>query len=448
MTQGSIPRGIVRFSLPLIAAYLLQRGFNTADIVVVGRFVNDDALAAVTSTSSLIMLLISVFSYLSMGTNVTAARAFGAGNTGKVSRVVHTSILLALWGGAVVAVFGAIFTPVLLRWMASPERIIGQSTLYMRLYFLGIPATMLYNFGSALLRSGGDTKRPTVYLTVSGMVNVVLNLLFVLVFRMSVAGVALATAITQWLSAALVLRALTRETGALRLNPRGLHMDRECAGEIVKIGLPAGVQGLLISLSNVVVQSSINSLGEAAMAGSGAAADINAFVDLPMCGFYQACLTITGQNLGAGQLKRVDSVRRWALLFSCSTGIVLGSLVCLLSRPLLGIYISAPDAIAVGETRLLIETLFVALCGTMDIFVGNMRGMGMSVPPMIISLLGVCAFRSLWIAIVFSAYHTPQALFLVYPVSWTLTSLMQGGALIYTRRRVFAQTRAETAQSN
>lgn len=447
IVNGAMAPSILSFALPLIAANLLQRMFNAADVVVVGRFVGDNALAAVTSTTSLISLMINLFLGLSMGTNVVAARALGEGERAGVQKAVHTSVLLALLCGVGVMTFGILFSPTLLRWMSSPESVIGQSSLYLRLYFIGVPFHLLYNFGSALLRSGGDTRRPMYYLTVGGALNAALNLVFVLVFHMSVAGVGLATAISHVVSGLLVLRALTKETGALRLDLHRLRLNGKVAGRILRIGIPAGFQAIMVSLSNVIIQSSVNSLGEAVMAGSGASSSIEGFTYGAMEAFYQTSLTFTGQNLGAKKPERIDSARRWCILMVSFVGLAMGGLSCLFNDQLLGIYLRTPEAIAAGKLRLYLVALPYFIVGISNVLIGNMRGMGQSVPPMIISLSFMCGFRLLWIGAVFRAYPTPLALFIAYPITWILTLTGQAINLHFVRRRVYERVRREMQQA-
>ena len=422
MCHGSLADKILKFAIPLMASSILQLLFNAADVIVVGRFAGKESLAAVGSTTSLINLLIALFVGLSVGTNVVVARNLGGKRHDMVSKAVHTSILMALVSGAVLAVFGAIMSHQLLVWMSSPEDVINLSTLYLRIYFLGMPATMAYNFGAAILRAQGDTQRPLFYLIIAGVVNVVLNLVSVILMGMGVAGVAMATTISQYISAGLVLMCLTQEDGPLRLNLRDMNIDRHILGQIMEIGLPAGFQGIVFSLSNVLIQSSINSFGSTVVAGSAASANIENFVYQAMNAFYQTNLTFTGQNYGAGECKRVDKSLIYCQTFVIITGVVLGNLAYLFGHPLVSIYAPGEeDVIQQGIIRLGYIARTYALCGIMDTMVGSLRGLGYSVGPMIVSLIGACGLRIVWIFTIFQVDRTPENLYISYPISWIVT---------------------------
>lgn len=439
MLNGPLAPKIVRFALPLMASSILQLLFNAADVIVVGKFAGDASLAAVTSTGSLINLLVNLFVGFSIGANVTVAQAIGHGDAERTGKAVHTSILLALIGGVFLALFGNVAAPRLLRLMSSPENVIGLSSLYLRIYFLGMPGMLCYNFGSALLRAGGDTRRPLNFLTIAGVVNVCLNLLLVIVFRLDVAGVAIATAVSQYISGGLVLQCLANETGILQLNLKKLGFDREVLTNIVRVGLPAGFQGIVFSLSNVVIQSSINSFGDIVMAGSGAQANIEGFVYVGMNAFYQACLTFTSQNYGAGQTKRCDRTLGWCQVFVVLAGVLLGGFAYLFGPQLLTIYTGSPDVIAAGLVRARYVALPYFLCGMMDVMVGALRGLGWSVAPMFVSIGGACVFRLVWIATIFQVYHTPDVLYLSYPVSWILTGTIHLVCWLIIRRKAYAR---------
>jgi putative MATE family efflux protein len=402
--------------------------FNAADIVVVGRFAGDNSLAAVGSTSSLINLLVNLFVGLSVGANVLAAKNLGARNDAELHKTIHTAILLSMISGLMLAFIGFVFSRVLLELMGSPDEVIGLSTLYLKIYFLGMPASMTYNFGAALLRAKGDTERPLIYLIISGAMNVCLNLIFVIIFKMDVAGVALATVISQCVSAGLIIRCLCAESGAFHLSLKELHLDRRCLKQIVSIGLPAGFQGMVFSLSNVVIQASVNSFGSIVIAGNSAAANIEGFVYVAMNAFHQAAISFTGQNVGAGKFTRIRKIL--LLCIGCVTvvGIILGNGAYLLGHQLLSIYTNDEEVIAAGLIRMRMICRTYALCGIMDVFVGALRGIGYAVVPMVVSILGACGLRLLWIATVFRipAYHTTSVLFASYPVSWAIT----GGVLL------------------
>lgn len=442
LTTGPLLPKIILFALPLAASSILQLLFNAADVIVVGRFAGSEALAAVGSTGSLINLLVNLFIGMSVGANVVAARALGAKDERSVSNTVHTSILLSALSGVVLAVVGVCLSHTLLQLMGSPEDVIGLATLYLRIYFVGMPVTMLYNFGAALLRSAGDTRRPLYCLAAAGCINVVLNLFFVIVCNLSVAGVALATIISQAVSAALVILILMRETGPMHLEARSLRLHRATLAQIVRIGLPAGLQGTVFSLSNVVIQSAINSFGSVVIAGNSAASSIEGFVYVAMNACHQACVTFTSQNMGAGKYRNVDKVLAYCIGCVVVVGVVLGTGATMAGAPLCGIYSSDAAVIAAGVNRLQIVCQFYALCGVMDVMVGSLRGMGYSVMPMIVSLLGSCVLRLLWVATVFRAVGTIGSLYISYPVTWALTSAVHIACFIAARRKLWKTVRA------
>ena len=447
MCSGPLAGKILLFALPLMASSLLQLLFNAADIVVVGKFVGKEALAAVGSNTSLINLLISLFVGLSVGTNVTLARDMGAGKMDSVRRGVHTSILLALGSGLILAVVGVSLAPQLLAWMKSPDDVIGLGSIYLRIYFLGMPATMAYNFGSAVLRAQGDTRRPLYYLLTAGVANVVMNLFFVIVLKMGVAGVGAATSISQYISAVLVLRCLMKEQGALHLDLKQLRIDPVVVRRIMQVGLPAGFQGIVFALSNVAIQSSINSFGSTVMSGSAAAQNIESFVYAAMNTFYQAALTFTGQNYGAGKCKRVDQVALWCQGFAILTGLVLGNLAYTFGHGLVSIYVQpGPEQeaiIAAGMIRLSRIGRMYALCGIMDTMVGSLRGIGYSVVPMIVSLLGSCVLRLVWVYTIFPMNPTPENLFLSYPITWVITGAVHVIFFLAVRKKAYEKIQGD-----
>ena len=444
MCHGSLADKILLFALPLMASSMLQLLFNAADVIVVGQFAGQESLAAVGSTTSLINLLIALFVGLSVGANVVVARNLGGQRPKIVSRAVHTAIFLALVSGVFLGVFGFIMAHQLLVWMSSPADVIDLSTIYLRIYFLGMPATLAYNFGAAILRAQGDTKRPLYYLIVAGIVNVILNLFTVLVLHMDVAGVASATTISQYISAGLILRCLSKEEGPLRLNLKKLKMDKVILGHILQIGLPAGFQGIVFSLSNVLIQSSINSFGSTVMAGSAAANNIENFVYQAMNAFYQTNLTFTGQNYGAGDCKRVDKCLFYCQAFVIITGLVMGNLVFACGQTLLSIYNSDQAVIEQGLIRMGYICRTYALGGIMDTMVGSLRGLGYSVVPMFVSLIGACAFRIVWIFTIFQMDRTPANLYVSYPISWAITASVHILYFLYVRRKAFALVQANS----
>lgn len=438
MTTGAILPKLLKLSLPLMISSVLQLLFNAADIIVVGNFAGDNSLAAVGSTTALVNLLTNLFLGLSTGANVLVSHYMGARDNEKVSNTVHTSLLLAIVSGLLLTAAGIIFAPQFLELMETPEEVLGLSALYLRIYFIGMVQMMIYNFGSSILRSKGDTKRPLYYLAFSGVINVVLNLIFVILFSMDVAGVALATVISQTISAVLIIRCLMKETDAFRFEFRKLKLDGKIAGKMLRIGIPAGFQGVVFSLSNVVIQSSINSFGAIAMAGSAAAASIEGFIWVSMNAFSQGALTFTSQNIGAGKYSRVNRIALISCGCAATAGIVLGNLAYLFGPQLISIYDSRPDAIAEGMVRMGLVCTMYCTCGLMDCIVGSIRGMGYAVTPTIVSLLGACGLRLLWIFTGFTLpeYHSAFWLFMSYPVSWILTFLVHFICFIIMRRRL------------
>lgn len=443
MVNGPLAGKLLLFALPLMASSLLQLLFNAADVIVVGRYAGKEALAAVGSTSSLINLTVNLFVGFSVGANVVVARDLGGGSTEDVQKSVHTSVTLAFISGVLLTVFGTLMSRRLLEWTSSPADVIGLASLYLRIYFCGMPANMFYNFGSAILRAQGDTRRPLYFLSAAGIVNVALNLVFVRVFHLSVAGVALATIISQYISAVLVFFCLLRDQGTLHLDLHSLGIDKRVMVRILKVGLPAGFQGTVFSISNVVIQSSINSFGSTAVvAGSSASSNIEGFVYASMNAFYQTALTFTSQNIGAGQTKRVDRVMALCIAYVTATGLILGNLAALFGHQLASIYAPGePEVIEQAVVRLRYICTTYCLCGIMDVLVGILRGMGYSMAPMIVSMVGACGLRLLWIATVFQAHHTTAILFISYPVSWAVTAVFHAVFLFFIRRRVYARIR-------
>ncbi len=435
MCSGPLFGKILRFAVPLILSGVLQLLFNAADIIVVGRFTGSDALAAVGSTSSLINLLVNLFIGVSVGANVMAARYYGSGSEEEMFQTVHTAILTALVGGCFMVFAGILAARPVLELMGTPEDVLPQAVLYMRLYFIGMPAFMAYNFGAAILRAIGDTKRPLYFLSAAGVVNVLFNLLFVVVFHMGVEGVAIATVISQVISAILVLRCLCKSEGIYRLELRRLHIHKDKLAAMLKIGLPAGFQGMMFNISNVLIQSSVNSFGSLVMAGNTAASNIEGFVYIALNAIYQTALSFTSQNVGARQYRRVDQVLGCCLLIVAVLGTVLGVGAYLMGGVLLRIYSSDPQVIAYGITRLSLISAPYALCGLMDVLAGSLRGMGCSITPMITSLTGACLFRVIWIFTVFRWEHSRFMLYVSYPISWTLVLLMNVTCYLVIRKR-------------
>ncbi len=437
MCNGKLLPKILMFSLPLMCSGVLQLLFNAADIVVVGRFGSEHSLAAVGSNTSLINLLTNLFVGLSIGSNVLAARFYGAKSEKELHDTVHTAVALSLVSGVILTIFGLLFAKQILLWMQTPEEVLSLAVLYLRIYFLGMTAVMVYNFCSSILRAVGDTKRPLYFLLFSGVINVILNLLFVIGLHLDVAGVAMATVISQCISAGLILRCLLHEQEAYRLCIREIRFHKKKVKQILQIGLPAGVQGTIFSLSNVVIQSSINSFGAVVMAGNTAAANIEGFVYVAMNSFHQAAVSFVSQNFGAGKYKRIGKIACCSLLCVLVTGMVLGSAAVLFGRPLLGIFSPRELVIEHGMVRMRMICGAYALCGLMDVMVGVLRGLGYSVMPMIVSLLGACGLRLLWIFTVFQipSWHTTKVLYLSYPVSWGITFLVHVICFLVIRKK-------------
>lgn len=442
MLSGPLVPSVVSYTIPIILTSLLQLLFNAADLVVVGRFCGSISVAAVGATGSLTSLMVNFFIGLSVGTGVTVAHSIGAGEEQAVHRTVHTALPTALICGALLTVAGISLAEMMLGLMGTPENVLPLSALYMRIYFGGMTFNLVYNFAASILRAAGDTKSPLVFLTIAGVINVVLNVVFVTVFDMNVAGVALATTVSQAVSAVLVVIALMRRTDACRFVPGKMHFYSVQLKKILRIGLPAGLQSSLFAISNVLIQSSVNSFGDIFMSGSAAAANLEGFVYVCLNAFSQTALNFTGQNVGAGQYERVKKILAACLGCVTVVGLVAGSAMWFFGEQLLGIYITdSQEAIGHGMVRLTYLCLPYFLCGLMDVSTGALRGMGASVSPMLISVLGVCGMRIGWIYSIFRipAYHTPQCLFVSYPLSWLLTFGMQMAAFVVVYRRHMRQ---------
>lgn len=442
MCSGPLFRKILLFALPLMCSGILQLLFNAADIIVVGNFTGSAALAAVGSTTALINLLVNLFLGVSVGANVLVARSYGAGEYETVRRGVHTAILASGIVGFAMIFIGLLLSRPLLEWMGTPADVIEQATLYIRIYFLGMPALLLYNFGAAILRAIGDTKRPLYFLLIAGVVNVIFNLIFVILFHLGVAGVAIATVISEVISAALILLCLMRSDSVCRVIPSQLRIHKIELLAILRTGLPAGIQAVIFNFSNVLIQSSINSFGSSVIAGNTAASNIEGFVYTSMNAVYQTSLSFTSQNLGARQYRRIDRVLVECLGLVTVVGLVLGIGAYLLGAPLLGIYSPDPEVIAFGLRRLGVVSVTYFLCGVMDVFTGSIRGLGYSILPTLVSLAGACLYRVVWIYTIFAAYHTQFVLYLSYPTSWILTISAHLVCYLVVRRRARRQAAA------
>lgn len=442
MCSGSVIMKMLIFALPLMCSSILQLLFNAADMVVVGRFAGDNALAAVGSNSALIKLLTNLFIGLSTGTNVLVAQYYGGKKWQELKETLHTSMLLSIYSGLFLTVVGIIAARQILIWIQAPLEVLDLAAVYLRLYFIGMTSTMVYNFGSAILRAFGDTKRPLYYLLGAGVVNVVLNLIFAVAFRMGVAGVAAATVISQTISALLVVRCLILEKGDIHLELKELRIHKERLLEILQIGLPAGFQGIVFALSKVVIQSAVNSFGAIVVAGDSAASNIEGFVYMAINAFYQATISFTSQNYGAKQYKRIDKILFVGELYAMITSMVLGYLAVHFGEELLGIYSSSKEVIRAGMIRLKIVGITYALCGGMDILVGALRGIGYSVLPMIVTMVGACGLRLLWLATVFQmpAYHSLTTIYMSYPITWAITLFVHMLCFLWARRRISADS--------
>lgn len=421
MTEGNILPKIIKFSIPLMLSGMLQLFFNAADVIVVGRYAGDEALAAVGSTGALINLLINLFIGISIGASVLMGQAIGARDYNDAQDSLHTAMLTGLIGGIIMIFVGQVVSRPMLELMQTPDDVIELSSLYMKIYFMGMPGFMLYNFGAAILRAAGDTKRPLYYLFVSGIINVILNLYFVIVLKMSVDGVAYATIISEVISAILIVICLMRSDGYLNLSLKKLKIDGKKFIEMLKIGIPSGFTGIVFSVSNMLIQSSINSFGKLVMAANTAASNLEGFVYNAMNSIYQTALAFASQNMGAKKLDRVDDVLKKSLLVVSGVGLFFGVGAYLLGEILLRLYTPNQEVIDIAMLRLLVISTSYFLCGIMDVYSGVIRGMGFSFTPMLVSMFFVCAFRVFWIYTIFERFHEQWVLYISYPVSWTIT---------------------------
>ena len=434
--SGPLFSRMLIFALPIMAMNILQLLFNAADMIVVGRFSGSEALAAVGATGPLINLIVNLFMGLSVGTSVIVAQDYGAGKPEAVSRSVHTSIAVSAISGVFVMVAGLALCEPLLDFMGTPEDIIDLSVLYIRIYFIGLPASMVYNFGAAILRAIGDSRRPMYYLTITGIVNVMLNMFFVIVLHMSVRGVAWATVISQYLAIVLIMTCLSRSDGPIRFRLHLMRIDIHKLKDIVKIGLPAGLQGLLFSISNVLIQSAVNSFGSVMVAASAAARNVEGFVSTAMNAYYNAAITFTGQSMGAEKYDEIDTIAEVCVVLIFATWIILGGTTLFFGRSLLGFYTSNPEVIELGMLHMKVMMAAYFTCGTMNVFPGLTRAMGYSILPMLCTLIGACLMRIVWLATVFTWYPTMIVLFMCYPVTWALAGIGQVGSFLYARRQV------------
>lgn len=445
MCNGTLMDKLISFSLPLMLSGILQLLFNAVDIIVVGRFTGSQALAAVGSTTALINIFTNLFIGISLGANVLAARFYASGKEKEMSETVHTSITLALISGLVMALAGVLLARFALNLMGTPNDVIDQSVLYMRIYFLGMPFFMLYNYGAAILRAVGDTKRPLFFLVISGMTNAVLNLVLVIVFHMGVAGVAIGTIVSQLISSILVLRCLYTSNTSYRLYFSKLGIKTQYLKQIFQVGIPAGIQSTVINLSNALLQSSVNSFGSVAMAGYTAANNIFGFLYMSVNAVTQSCMSFTSQNYGVKKLKRMDRVLLDCMILSVGVTLTLGCGAYFFGPELLKIYTSEADVIRCGVEVLAFTTVPYFCCGIMDLIPGALRGMGHSGVPMILSIIGTVGTRIVWIFGLFPAHRSLSFLFISYPVSWILTILMQAVCFCFVRKHVHQSVNRDLA---
>lgn len=439
MTSGNLFKKILFFSLPVMFSGILQLLYNAADLIVCGRFGSEHAVAAISATGALINLIIQLFLGFAVGASVLMSRCYGSNDIKKADKVVHSSILLALIIGFGIGIFGFSFSHTFLIWMKTPNDVISLSSQYLMVYFCGLPFSMIYNFGASLLRATGDTKRPFYFLTFSGLINVLLNLLFVIVFHLDVFGVALATIISQGISALFILGCLLKNKGFCQLSLKKLHIYKAEVIEMIRIGLPAGLQGAIFSLSNVLIQSSVNSLGTFVMDGNGAAGNLEGFVYTCMNSIAQACISFVSTNYGAKNTKNIQKSILYSTLLVVLFGVGIGMFVLLFGKHLLGFYVHSDEAIQEGLQRLTIICSTYFLCGLMDTFAYSLRGLGYSLLPAIVSLCGACGLRILWIYTIFPmpAYHSLKYLCLSYPVSWFITALIHLFCLFILKKKAF-----------
>ena len=436
MLEGPLLGPIFLFAMPLFITSVLQLAFNAVDIIVVGKFTGHHALAAVGATGPVINLLVTMFMGISIGASVIMGQNVGARDFKNAQDTLHTAIGISILGGILV-LFAGIFTAMpLLRLMQTPPEVIELAGEYLKIYYIGMPGFMVYNFGAALLRAIGDSRRPMYFLTISGIFNVICNLIFVIVFKMGVAGVAIATTISQYIAAALIVASLLKADGYMKLFIDKIRISKDKALGMMKIGLPAGFQGALFSISNILIQSGINSFGSVVMAGNTAAGNLEGFVYMGMNAVYQTSLSFTSQNMGAKQYDRVKKIFWTCVRVVIVVGLILGVGAWLLGDKLLRLYTDEPEVIKYGVERLGVVSATYFICGIMDTMVGGLRGMGYSITPMIVSLTAVCILRMIWIATIFQSIHTPVILYLSYPVSWTIAAIGHYVNYLYAMKKL------------
>lgn len=445
MCSGSIPKKMILFAVPLMLSGLLQLLFNAADIIVVGKFAGDESLAAVGATSTLINLMTNLFIGMSVGANVLSANYFAANQDKELSKTVHTAMTVSIISGLLLTVLGIVFAPSVLKLMQTPQEVLELAVIYLRTYFCGMTAVMVYNFGSAILRAIGDTQRSLYFLFAAGIVNIVLNLVFVIVFHWGVFGVGLATVISQVISATLVFICLLKEKSAIKVDVKKLRIDSHKLLRILQIGLPAGIQGMLFSLANVVIQSSVNTFGTTVIAGNSASSNVEGFAFTSMNAFHQAAVSFTSQNAGARKLERINKILYTALGYVFTVGVIFCVIYLVFDRQLISLYTDSDAVVDAGVRRLTIIACSYMVCGMMDVVVGSLRGLGYSFMPMIVSLVGICALRLVWIATVFKIpeYHNVETIYYTYPISWVITLCAHLICYIFVKKKVNKKWRAE-----
>ena len=437
MTEGPLFMKILLFSLPLMASSLLQLLYNAADIIIVGRFVGESALAAVGATGALINLIINFFIGLSTGASVCVSNAMGARNDEKVRRFVHTSMALSIVGGIAAMIIGLFAAKPMLTLMKTPDSILNDAVLYTQIYFLGVPASLMFNFAAGLLRASGDTKRPLYILSVSGIVNVALNVFLVVVCHLGVAGVAIATSVSQYLSTLLIVVYMVRLDSNLKYTIKDTKIYKKELLDVIRIGVPSGMSGVMFNISNMIIQSSVNLFGDIVIAGNTAASNIEGFIYVSMNTLYQASQTFTGQNYGAGKIKRINKVLSNSLIIVLGIGVSMCALALTFCRPLLNLYAPGQEAVInAGVNRMMVICTTYYLCGMMDVVGGCLRGMKYSFSSMIISMLGACAFRIIWLSTVFQAEKTTFNIYISYPISWILTTLAYFVCYLIAMKRI------------
>ncbi len=445
MCTGPVAGKILRFSIPVMLSGMLQLLFNAADVMVIGQNCGSVSLAAVGSNGAVINLIVNLFLGISIGTNVMVARAVGRQHRDRVFRSVHTAILLSLILGLITGVFGAVTAPRLLHLISVPDDVLPLASLYLRIYFIGIPATVVYNFGAAILRAVGDTKNPLYFLTGAGILNVICNLIFVKVFLLDVAGVAIASALSQYLAATLVVRCLIKQDGICKLDLRKLHLYREELVEMIRIGVPAGLQSTIFSVSNVLIQSGLNGFGSTVMAGNSAASNLDALVYVAQNSFYQAAVSFVSQNVGAGKPERIRHIAVSCYLLVTLVGVAIGTTFYVFGRELLRIFSPEADVIEIGMVRLKWVCVPYFLCGLMEVGCGIVRGLGYAWLPMIVSTVGGCVLRVIWIYTIFQWEHTLDVLYFSYPVSWLATAAVHFLCVVILTRRLIRKSREQAA---